>query len=195
MKYLLSAILFAFSFLNFYAQNEEKITIKTPKPLASQFDYIFEESGNYQDYKVIKQVWFQTLKKQTLDSVSLLEKEVKSAQETIKELHTKLQKSNTQVAALNEELTSISEEKDQMQLLGLTTSKNTFSTTLFSILGILIILLILFIYKFKSSHAVTNVAKSNLKDLEVEYEDYRRRALEREQKVMRKLQDELNKKK
>lgn len=168
MKYLLSTILFTFSFLNFYAQNEEKITIKTPKTLANQFDFIFEESGNYQDYKVIKQVWFQTLKKQTLDSVTLLEKEVKKAEGTIKELNTKLEKSNTQVTALNEQLTAVTAEKDQMQVFGLSTSKSLFSTTVFSILGILLILLILFIYKFKSSNTMTSIAKTNLKELEAE---------------------------
>jgi hypothetical protein len=40
---------------------------------------------------------------------------------------------------------------------------------------------------------VTEAAKDQLADIEKEYESHKKTALEREQKVMRKLQDELNK--
>ena len=56
-----------------------------------------------------------------------------------------------------------------------------------------LILLLFFIYKFKNSNTVTLAAKSQLADVEKEYESHKKTALEREQKVMRKLQDELNK--
>jgi len=59
----------------------------------------------------------------------------------------------------------------------------------------LLVLLILFIYKFKSSNSVTKIARNNLADIEEEFEEHRRNALEREQKVRRQLQDEINKQK
>jgi hypothetical protein len=52
-----------------------------------------------------------------------------------------------------------------------------------------------FIYKFRSSNTLTQQAKSALADLEEEYEQHRRRALEREQKISRELHDERNKNK
>jgi hypothetical protein len=42
---------------------------------------------------------------------------------------------------------------------------------------------------------VTKEAKRKLEDIETEFEDHRRIALEREQKVRRQLQDEINKNK
>ncbi|MEM9868666.1 MAG: tRNA (guanine-N1)-methyltransferase, partial [Bacteroidota bacterium] len=63
------------------------------------------------------------------------------------------------------------------------------------IIAILTLLLFLFIYKFRNSNFLTQQAKTALADLEKEYEDHRRRALEREQKISRRLQDELNKQK
>jgi len=40
---------------------------------------------------------------------------------------------------------------------------------------------------------LTKRAERNLKDIEIEYEQYRKKALEREQKLRRALQDEINK--
>jgi len=40
---------------------------------------------------------------------------------------------------------------------------------------------------------LTQEAKAKLDDLEAEYEDHRRKALEREQRISRQLQDEINK--
>ena len=50
-------------------------------------------------------------------------------------------------------------------------------------------------YKFKNSNVITKEAKKTLEETEEEFQEHRRVALEREQKIMRKLQDELNKQK
>ncbi|MEX0314527.1 MAG: tRNA (guanine-N1)-methyltransferase, partial [Allomuricauda sp.] len=59
----------------------------------------------------------------------------------------------------------------------------------------LLLFLLLFIYRFRNSNVLTSQAKEALADLEKEFEEHRRRALEREQKISRQLQDELNKNK
>ena len=82
-----------------------------------------------------------------------------------------------------------------INFLGIQLKKGTFKTLLFSIIGILVLLLLFFIFKFKQSNSVTLQTKAKLKDIEDEYDEHRKRALEREQKVMRRLQDELNKQK
>ena len=64
---------------------------------------------------------------------------------------------------------------------------------MWSIIIALLVFLLVFIYKFKKSNVVTKMTKRALVDLENEYEEHRRVALEREQKVRRQLQDEINK--
>ncbi|MCB0431897.1 MAG: tRNA (guanine-N1)-methyltransferase, partial [Mangrovimonas sp.] len=66
---------------------------------------------------------------------------------------------------------------------------------LWGIIGILLALLGFFIYKFKNSNTITKESKKALADIELEFEEHRKVALEREQKVRRQLQDELNKQK
>ena len=74
-------------------------------------------------------------------------------------------------------------------------SKAGYNVLMWSIIAGLLILLLFFIFKFKNSNAITRQAKFALAETEEEFEEHRKRALEREQKVMRRLQDELNKQK
>ena len=82
-----------------------------------------------------------------------------------------------------------------MALFGIQMSKGGYNALMWTIIAALLVLLMFFIYKFKNSNATTKQAKKTLLETEEEYEEYRRNALEREQKVRRQLQDELNKQK
>ena len=82
-----------------------------------------------------------------------------------------------------------------MSLLGMQMTKTGYNILLWSIIGGLLVLLLLFIFKFKNSNVITRNAKLALAETEEEFEAHRKRALEREQKVMRRLQDEINKQK
>jgi hypothetical protein len=56
------------------------------------------------------------------------------------------------------------------------------------------VLLVLFlIFQYKRSHLLTKEAKQSLKNLDADYENYKRVALEKQQKLGRQLQDEKNK--
>ena len=74
-------------------------------------------------------------------------------------------------------------------------SKGLYNIMLWSIIGVLLLLVFTFIYKFKTSNSITKAAKKSLEETEQEFEEHRRVALEREQKVRRQLQDEINKQK
>jgi uncharacterized membrane protein (DUF106 family) len=82
-----------------------------------------------------------------------------------------------------------------MALLGMQTSKTNYNVIMWTIIAALTALLLFFIYKFKNSNSLTKEAKYKLEEVESEFEEHRRNALEREQKVRRQLQDELNKNK
>ena len=57
----------------------------------------------------------------------------------------------------------------------------------------IVVFLLIFIYMFKNSNAVTKATKSALVEMEDEFTAHRRIALDREQKVKRELQDLINK--
>ncbi len=161
----------------------------------NQFEFVIRRSNNYQDFKVVKKQWLYILKSHTLDSLKAVHKElidtqlvVKSQTDEITDLKLKL--NNTQ-----NDLDQTNIEKDNMALFGLQMSKTNYNILMWVIIAALLALLILFIYKFKNSNTITKNARKALVEIEEEFEEHRRIALEREQKVRRQLQDEINKQK
>lgn len=181
------------------SEDEETTLSLESGPIESQFEYVAKKSGNYRAagvrYEVVKVTNLIKLKKNVLDSLSAYNKTETSLKRTIKENETIISDLNQKLDATSKNLTVITEEKDSMSFLGMQVSKISYNFILWSIISGLLTLLLLFIYKFRKSNVLTQEAKTNLTELETEFEDHRRRALEREQKISRQLLDELNKNK
>lgn len=166
-------------------------------PINNQFDYIYQKSGNYRSdgkqYEVVRLISLDKLRQNVLDTLSgfntraaELKATISGHESTITTLEKKLEDTTNSLAV-------VTEEKDNMSFLGIAVSKGTYNAILWTVIAGLLILLLFFIYRFRNSNILTQEAKTNLSELETEYEDHRRRALEREQKISRQLQDEINK--
>ena len=130
-----------------------------------------------------------------MDSVNALKTTINNNVNLIGKQKSKIEELNQSLTILNTDLAKVNEEKDDITFLGIAFSKGGFKKLVWAIFIGLIALLAVFIYKLQKSLKDTKLSIANLKDLEDEYEDHRRRALEREQVVMRKLQDEINRSK
>ena len=198
---LLVCLLFAF--LPALAQ-ENTPTQAQPEELSldsgtvdSQFEFIYRRSGNYRAegrrYEVVRNIHLDKLRQNVKDTLA-------AAQEKQRELTGTIEGNETTIASLNEELSAtktqlqtITDEKDSISLFGKNIAKTTYNFIMWTAVLALLLLLILFVIKFRQSNYLTQEAKRNLADLETEYENHRRRALEREQRISRQLQDEINK--
>ncbi|WP_066225302.1 tRNA (guanine-N1)-methyltransferase [Formosa haliotis] len=163
--------------------------------LDNQFEYIIQKSNNYQNYKVVKKAWLQTLKAHTLDSLKAIQKDLIETQENVDLQASEIATLKSNLSETQKTLDLTNEEKDSMQFFGMNLSKTTYNTFIWSIIGGLFVFLLFFIYKFKNSNTTTREAKRMLAEIEEEFDEHRKTALEREQKVRRQLQDELNKQK
>ena len=186
--------------LNYGQETEEKEKLSLDEgPISSQFDYISKKSGNYRAdgkrYEVVREIDLFKLRANVLDSLAAITKKTSELKVTIAEHETTISTLNKKLDETTSNLTAVSEEKDSMSFLGVQVSKATYNIVLWAMIAGLFLLLGIFIYKFRNSNILTQEAKNNLSELELEYEDHRRRALEREQKISRQLQDERNKQK
>lgn len=161
----------------------------------NQFEYVIQKSNRYQDYKVVKTNWLYALKAHTLDSLIAIQNQLDNTKNVVSTQQTEIDQLKTNLATTQNNLATTNTEKDSMSLLGLQMSKIHYNLLMWAIIGVLLALLLMFVYKFKNSNSVTKSAKKNLAVIEEEFEEHRRNALEREQKVRRQLQDELNKQK
>jgi len=179
--------------LNISAQETTKELSLTNSNVNEKFDYVITKSNNFQEFKVVKRAWLHTLKKQVLDSVNKQKGEIKALAVIIEDQKSNTKKLESKIEMLNNDITKVNTDKDNISFIGSDMKKGAFKNLFWGIISVLSILLIFFIYKFKNSNTTTQEAKVQLADVEKEYESHKKTALEREQKVMRKLQDELNK--
>lgn len=163
----------------------------------SQFEFVFKKSGNYNSegkkYEVVRAISLDKLRKNVLDTLKGFNARATKLKATIQEHETTISSLNEKLEETTNNLAAVTEEKDSMSFLGILVSKGTYNTILWSIIGGLLTLMLFFMYKFRRSNTLTQEAKTSLAEVEAEYEDHRRRALEREQRISRQLQDEINK--
>lgn len=180
-----------------YAQEGNDDLSLDKGPISSQFEFLSKKSGNYRSngipYEVVKVIHLNKLRKNVLDTINAVNKGTVELKATISGHEATIGSLNKKLEETTNNLSSVTEEKDSMSFLGALVSKSTYNVTLWSIIGALLLMLLLFIYKFRRSNILTQEAKTSLSEVETEYEDHRRRALEREQKISRQLQDEINK--
>ena len=84
-------------------------------------------------------------------------------------------------------------KKNSISFLGIQLNKSTYTITVWSIILLLIIALFYFIYQYKNSYQIILHAKKNVLEAENELANNKKKSLEREQKLRRQLQDEINK--
>lgn len=161
----------------------------------AQFDFLIKKSGRWQEHRVVKNTWLFKLKDNVNDSIKKYKKSIATNEKEINSQQGVIDNLTLSNKEANETITKLKNTKNSVLFLGIEVSKSVFKTILYLIIAFLALFLAFFIYKFKESNAITRETISKLSEAENEHEDYRRRALEREQKVMRKLQDEINKQK
>jgi len=192
LKYFLFTIsLLSASFIGF--SQEGKTPQETINSINSQFEEVIENSNNYQDYKVVKRFKLTELQKNTTAKINALNQEIESSNKTIQEQKASVDNLKSQLNETKNNLNQVTQEKDEISFFGIPTQKGTYQTIMWVIVLVLVLILIFFIYKYKQSSILTKEAKNNLSEYEVEFEDYRKNALDKQQKLGRQLQDEKNK--
>ena len=161
--------------------------------IVGEFDRLYRVSTNYKEYKVINKEKFLDLKQQVLDSS-------KASQNLLIEKNNLLKaakldnKKNQDLLTLSElTLETALKKENSISLFGIQLSKFIYNLLLWTLILLLLVLVIYLSFKFQKNNFLTKRAEQNLKNVEYEYEQYRKKALEREQKLRRTLQDEINK--
>lgn len=165
-----------------------------------KFEFVLRKSGNFKgvngaSYEAVRRSLFLSLQAHTNDSINTLKETLANTNTVVANQEKEINDLKSNLSQTQGTLDATNKEKDSMSLMGMQMSKTSYNILLWSIIGGLFVLLLVFIFKFKNSNAVTRTAKKSLADLEMEFEEHRRVALEREQKVRRQLQDEINKQK
>ncbi len=193
MRLFITIILLILSSNSLFSQEQIVEPIKEPNTIEGQFDKMFRVSSTYQTYKVVDKDGFILLKQNVLDSI-------KKSKKALIELQNLLRDELQTIAYLNESITKTQLEleaalskENTISFFGIPLSKITYNIIMWIIVIGLAAGLGFFVFKFFKSNVITKQSQENLIIVEEEFEAYRKKAIEREQKLRRELLDEINK--
>lgn len=187
---LLNLVVVFFSLSAFAQEN----SVQTPEnTLDKQMVEVFEKSNSYQQYKVIEKAKLARLKRNILDSIANFEATIEQHETNLDAQSETIDSLNSQLSDTQQDLKATKEQVDNIEVLGIATSKGTYNTVIWSVIAVLLLVGAFFVYRFSASHGIIREANEKIDELNTENESLRRSHLEREQKLRRKLQDEINK--
>lgn len=161
--------------------------------LQEQFDDMLEVSNRFQTYKVVQEPFLRAFMKNVADSISTYTGEIKNLNATIATQAGKIQEQATNITERDGTITTLENEKESINLLGIPLSKSTYSTTMYVTIGVLLAALLLALGRMRYAAGTANEANVKVTKLSEELETSKRRRLEIEQNLRRQLQDEINK--
>ena len=117
MKKFITVLSFTFFLLISSAVLGQESETNTPKPslnngtIESQFDYLYRKSSTYQEFKVVKQTFYYKIKKNVLDSLKLLKKELAYTKQVVTAQNNDVHDIKEALKNTNEHLHKLNKEK------------------------------------------------------------------------------------
>lgn len=179
--------------LSYFSQETTPEVVQEDNSIKGQFDKIYRTSTTYQVYKVIGKDKYQRLKSNVLDSLKDAKSLISEKENLLKIERDNIKKTKELLSKTQADLEASNKKENSISLFGMQLSKINYNLLLWSIIIISLLGLFYFIFKFSSSNVLTKEAQNSLLDVEQEFEQHRKKSLEREQKLRRQLQDEVNK--
>ena len=174
-----------------FSQSEPEL--KENPSLHERFLYMKSKSQSYGAYKVVKESVLDGVWKIAQDTIAAKEASIKQIQANTNKLKGELNQSIETVKAKEKSMEEITHASTHINVIGIDFNKSTFITTVAVIVAGLLVMLGLLIGRMKlqsNSLSERNLAVSALTH---EFEEYKQRAMERQTKLSRELQDERNK--
>ena len=164
-----------------------------PTTLEGVFQQLIDRSGAWQNFKMLDRGKLAAFQRSMTDSINGVRSQLVAEKQKVKENEATIKELNDKITEIQAALDQTKDQKDSVSFFGALVSKGLYNTIMWGIVLALASLWVLYIYKFSNGNVVTKKSINDLNELQEEYENYRKAAIEREQKVRRQLQDEINK--
>lgn len=175
------------------AQSSAILAVQDSASLQEQLDFLQENTRVYDNYRAIREDIFLKMKKNTIDSLNAKKLQLARLQGELEERNFEIQTLNKDLNRNKEERDEAIRTKDSFSFLGIQLQKGVYNTIMWVlVLGLLGGAVILFLL-FKRSHMVTSHTKTELGNLQEEYEEYRKSSREKYEKLVVSHHNELMK--
>jgi len=153
--------------------------------IPEQLNYLEEHTRVYENFRAIREDIFQLLKKNLNDSLASSKRRIRSLIAETNKLNVRIDSINDQLSGASTNLEEMTKTKNSIKVLGMEVNKNTYNSLMWSILGILLLLLGIGYLTFNQNRTTTVKTRKELTDLLKEFEDYKQKArIDREKSTM-----------
>ncbi len=162
---------------NLYNANSQTIIMDTLKmgTLQSQIKTLQHRTRTYDNYRAIREDYFQLFTKNSIDSLNL-EKDVNnSLRISVNRLDKSVDSLKNVIDTTNARLLEATNMRDSIKLFGATINKSLYNTLLWTIVLVLLVLLVSGFFAYKKCFTVTKETKKEHNDLLEEFEAYKQK--------------------
>lgn len=187
-KLLVLPLLFLFFYSAFSQSSDSTLSLKSGS-IENQFEYIYQNSNNFQEYKVVKKTNLDQLKSNILDSMNTMRGEVASIKGVLANKNDSIANLNTTLQVTENDKQEAIDAKDNFMFLGMGIEKSVYSTMMWLIVISLAAALGFFSFQYTRSFSKIRKAQKDLLEAQEELENHRKSTLDRERKLKRELID------
>ncbi len=161
--------------------------------LQEQFDAMVRGSNRYQQYRVVPQTELNQFIESVSDTLTARATELSRREEKIATQTQTITESQAEIESLQNQIKQLEAEKDGIHLLGALVSKATYNIVLWTLILAAVAGLVFFFLRARLAVATSRGLQQEKEELTAELDAAKKRRLEVEQDLRRKLQDEINK--
>ncbi len=180
--------------LTLFAQLAQVTTPESKsQSLLDRYQLMKSTSQTFQDYKVIKEVILDKEWRVFSDSVKAVRNNLREAKATITRLESELQGAQLAYKQKEESMSSVEHASTHIGFLGIPFGKGAFIAGVVTIVAVLVAALVLMIGRMKVMYHAMKEKIESFTIISLEFEEYKHKALEKQIKLSRELQNERNK--
>ena len=152
-----------------------------------------DKAETFNDYKVIKNSILDGVWQITMDSLQRERAALKAANATIAQMKGEVGRAEEKVKQSDASMAESEYERTHLSVFGLSMPKALFVTVMFVLVGGLVIGLLTIVASLKVLRKAAKEKDLTIYGLTSEFDEFRKKALQKEMKISRELQDERNK--
>jgi hypothetical protein len=160
--------------------------------LRDRYFLMKSKSQTYGEYKVIKENVLDGVWRILQDSLASNKAAIKSANTNINDLTAQLNQANTSLKEKEQSMAEILHDSTHISVLGIDLAKGTFIGVVAVSLAALLTLLVMIVGRMKLQSKSLSERNLAVKTISSEFEEYKHRAMDKQIKLSRELQDERN---
>jgi len=143
--------------------------------ISEQLNLLESHTRIYDNYRAIREDIFQLISKNIKDSLTIKTGRIKNLNAEVAMLSNRLDTTNKNLENTKRSLEEMTRTKNSMRLLGVELNKHVYNTSMWSILGIVTLLLIIGYMIFRNNRATTLSTRTELNELKNQFDEYKQK--------------------